>query len=308
MIKRVIKLLLDSGAYSAFRQGVSLNLSDYIAFIKRNEQYFDRYISFDTIPGTGGRRTLDSAQVERAAQQTYRDHQRMKDAGLTPIPVFHQDDDFKWLARYLSDREPYIALAAHGGHAHNDIPWFDDCFALIERPRVKIHCLGNTKSAVLRRFPFTSTDSSSWLQQAKVGRILVPLYVDGRPDYSHPPMPVVVTKRSNLEPNYIDRLSSFKRQQAERYLDEEIGVELAEVSNRAEARWRTNAAYFKGLAAANNTTLFFVTSKQRSMRQALLQSQATAHLLSYFDLRHRRSDTVIKDYVEGATIELKELG
>ena len=36
----------------------------------------------------------------------------MKEAGLNPLPVFHQDEEFRWLKKCLEDGEDYICLSA----------------------------------------------------------------------------------------------------------------------------------------------------------------------------------------------------
>ncbi len=77
-------VILDCGAFSAFRQGVDLNVDDYIAYVRRNSEFLHAYASLDVISGTNGH--------EDSAARSYENHQRMKDAGLTPIPVFHQGD------------------------------------------------------------------------------------------------------------------------------------------------------------------------------------------------------------------------
>lgn len=292
----MIKVLLDSGAYSAWRRGVRIDVKDYIAFIKRNAAHIEAYVSLDVIPGHGGR-TADAAVIEKAAKQSYANHQRMKDAGLRPLPVFHQDDDFEWLESYLGDGETSIAFAAHGGHVHNDLPFFDQCFALLKGRGVKVHGLGQTTATVLRRYPFSSVDSGTWYQQGGHGRICFPIYVNGQADYRHRPSRAVVSARSDLDPNYVDRLSLFRRQQLESFLGE-IGISLHEIRTSPEARWRVNIAYFNGLAKATDTVIYFVSRTGRQLRGALLRGNAGSHLLSYFDLmNNKRRDTLLEQYV-----------
>lgn len=43
------EIMLDSGAYSAFTQGRSVNLFDYMKYIEENADYISRYISLDVI-------------------------------------------------------------------------------------------------------------------------------------------------------------------------------------------------------------------------------------------------------------------
>jgi hypothetical protein len=95
--------MLDSGAYSVWRRGSEINLAAYIAFVKYNAPHVDHYISLDVIPGRNGQRDRSPEAVEQAAQQSYRNHCAMKDAGLHPLAVFHMDEPVKWLERMIGD-------------------------------------------------------------------------------------------------------------------------------------------------------------------------------------------------------------
>ena len=46
-MKKPIDLFLDSGAFSAFTQDVEINLKDYIAFIKENQDLFRKRVATD---------------------------------------------------------------------------------------------------------------------------------------------------------------------------------------------------------------------------------------------------------------------
>jgi len=294
----MIKILLDSGAYSAWTLGIKIKPSKYIEYVKANLHLLELYVSLDVIPGERGRRSADPDRIERAAKKSYRNHQIMKDEGLTPTPVFHQDDRFYWLDRYLTDGETYIALAPHGVHAHNIIGWLDQCFMHIGNAKVKVHGLGVSSAFLLRRYPFTSVDSNTWAQQAGHGQILVPLYVGGRPDYSYRPLTVSVSERSVMRSNHVDQLGPCKRQRVEQFLVEEVGVQLSTVRDDVSARWRATITYFRELADNNNVQLFFVTGLSRTMQQALMQCGAHRHLLSYLELR-KRGENALERYVEG---------
>jgi hypothetical protein len=276
----MIRLLVDSGAYSAWQQRATIKLEAYIAFLQSSTAHIEHYVSLDVIAGNG-QRTLDAHQIKRAASRSYDNHQRMKKVGLSPIPVFHQDDPFEWLQRYVSDGENYIGIAAHGGHAHNDIPWFDRCFALIPSS-VRVHGFGQTTPSILRHFPFTSVDSRTWLQAASFARLTIPIYHQGKPAYRHRAQRVAVGDRSTCESDHISRLGPLRREQVEHFLTEVVGVTIEQVNKSHQARWRVCAAYFTGLAAACGTTLYFVTRVQHQLRAALLSAGAQTHLLSYY--------------------------
>jgi hypothetical protein len=174
-------IFVDSGAYSVFRRGDMVPLPMYISYLETNKQYVHKYFSLDVIPGKDGIRGPDHEAVE----QSYRNHLLIKKAGLSPIPVFHRQDPFSVLERFLRDGEDYIALAPHPMTERNAVfAWLRQCFAIIPA-EVKVHGLGISMWVMLKHLPFASVDSSSWVQCAKNGQIIIPIYgVNGHPDYS----------------------------------------------------------------------------------------------------------------------------
>ena len=105
-------ILLDSGAFSAWSLGERIDLSAYIGFVRANKDLIYRSINLDKIPGDFGIREWRPEEIEAAAAASYANQQKMKGAGLNPIPVFHQDEHFRWLEKYLADDEDYICLSA----------------------------------------------------------------------------------------------------------------------------------------------------------------------------------------------------
>jgi hypothetical protein len=220
----------------------------------------------------------------------------MKDAGLAPWPVFHRQDDFQWLHRYLADGEKYIALAPHPlSERHEVIAWLRRCFAELPSS-VKAHGLGITMAMMLVHFPFASVDSASWVNAASNGCIVVPMYSRGRFDYSHRPYKISVTERSALRPDHFDNLNGrCRREQVERFLAE-VGVTLPQVRTSKPARMRVCIKYFAGLAACSNTRLFYVTNLDNEQREVLSQGGAATRLLSFAELQNKRA-TALQDYL-----------
>src|SRR5262245_25584939 len=123
----MMKVMLDSGAYGAWKRDQQLDLDEYIAFVKRYEALLGSYINLDLIADGG-----QPQDLERAAAISYENLKRMKDAGLSAIPVFHQGEQWAWLERMLSDGEKYIALAPHKRIDPDDVVrWLEDAFNII---------------------------------------------------------------------------------------------------------------------------------------------------------------------------------
>ena len=128
-----MKIFLDSGAFGAWKRGVDLDLSEYIAFIRQNRHHIENYVTLDVIPGHDGQCAVDPEAIEHAAKCSHVNHCRMKDAGLSPIAVFHRQERFEWLAKMMEERERYIALAPLPWRSPPLVVarWIDDCFSLL---------------------------------------------------------------------------------------------------------------------------------------------------------------------------------
>jgi hypothetical protein len=167
-------LLLDSGAFSEWRRGGQIAVDGYASFLTRYKSNVDYYFSLDVIPGMLGRRDYRTEKVEEAARQGYANHQKLKDAGHTPIPVFHQGDDPKWLDRYRKDDEHFLALSTDKqAHENNVATWLDQCWRSLDG--CKVHGLGISDAFLCNRHPWASVDSSRWYATAANGSILVPI-------------------------------------------------------------------------------------------------------------------------------------
>ena len=71
------------------------------------------YANLDVIPGRSDR-VRTTADAEVSAEQSYRNLQIMKDAGLKPLPVFHHGEHFRWLVEGMAEEVSWRALVAAG--------------------------------------------------------------------------------------------------------------------------------------------------------------------------------------------------
>jgi len=208
------RLMLDSGAYSAWTQGQSINLDEYIAFVHQLlESYPDldiEYVNLDVI-GEG--------------EASYRNWEEMRKSGLDPLPVYHPTTDTKWLEKYL-DRRDYIGL---GGIAplsdHKRVPILDRIFRryLVDKdglPLYRVHGMGMTSFGLMKRYPWYSVDSVSWLMKAAYGQIHVPRRTQGKWDYLRTPHTVGVSDRNSGMKLRFETLSPQAQGLVLRYLNE----------------------------------------------------------------------------------------
>ena len=170
------KLLIDNGAYTVWKKGGVIDIDEYLSFLNENIEYINYAISLDKIPGMYQKQKVYS-DIVNAAEETYSNYIYMKERIKDPnklLPVFHQDEPFEYLERYLEfDDIEYICIAAHDMNTRHD--WYRDCFSIIKHskhPNIKVHCLGNSLPEIVDYFPFTSIDASSWKLMGATGNIL----------------------------------------------------------------------------------------------------------------------------------------
>jgi hypothetical protein len=244
--KPKVKLMLDSGAFSAWKRGIQINLVEYISYIKKHEHLLENYVNLDVIPGSPGK-IPSKAEVDKAARASHENLKKMHAAGLSPIPVFHFGEDIKWLELLLSEKEPYIGLGGLVGIPQPlQIQWLDQVFTRITDkdgwPIVKTHGFGVASFEILKMYPWFTCDATSWALTAAYGSIYVPVFKGDEPDYSQPPAKFTVSlverKGAETPSDHYTRFGPIVKQRVERYLKEEVGVDIADAAKDYEVRAR----------------------------------------------------------------------
>jgi hypothetical protein len=252
-LKYKANILLDSGAFSAFRRGVEIDINKYIDYCKRHAHEVDAYVALDSLPGENGTMDHSQATIEKSANKSYENLQIMKAAGLSPIPVFHQGERFEWLDRMLEDGETYVGISPYlRSHQSEIIDWADKCYSRITdskgRPYIKTHGFGVTSCNLCTRYPFYSTDSTSWSVGGGYGSILIPHYVNGKPDYGRTPQTLKLSARKQDQSGGFDGLPAAQ-QDVVRQAAQDAGVSMGELRNTFLGRWKLNVRYHLGMAA-----------------------------------------------------------
>ena len=180
-------IFLDSGAFSAFTQNVSIDINEYISFIKEHEKYLSVYANLDVIG---------------SAEGTWKNQRRMERAGLNPLPCFHYGEDIYWLQKYLDRNHDYIALGGMVPISSKDLKiWLDEIWSnyLTDSkgmPVVKVHGFGLTSFNLMKRYPWWSVDSTSWVMTGRMGGVLVPKFKNGKYDYKQDAWKIQLSSRS----------------------------------------------------------------------------------------------------------------
>lgn len=163
------RVWMDSGAFSAFTLGSTIDMLEYCRWCDRWREVMDYYAVLDVIG---------------SAEGTYQNQKKMEAAGVRPVPCFHYGEDPAWLERYMAEGYSYIAL---GGmvpiESDQLLTWLDDVWEHYlcnpdGTPKIKVHGFGLTTFDLVARYPWFSVDSSSWLATGSFGSIM--FWMDGK--------------------------------------------------------------------------------------------------------------------------------
>ena len=229
------QIFLDSGAFSAFTQGVEVDLPGYCDYIKRNEDIIEKR------DGTLLASVLDGIGDPL---KTWQNQQRMETLGVRPLPCFHYGEDEHYLEWYVANYD-YITI---GGMVPISKPqlklWLDKIWEryLIDgsgRPKLRVHGFGLTTVSLMERYPWYSVDSSSWVQIARVGgMLLLPdakvINVSGQ------------SPQRRVEGQHIDTLTQPMREALEAKL-RACGVDTQRMRETYLSRWTYNIWAFDQL-------------------------------------------------------------
>lgn len=194
-------IIVDSGAFSAWNKGQEVDLDNYIEYAHQaindaselGEEI--RIVNLDVIPGKVGQtksltKNFSNSKhpriIEAAAKQGYKNLCKMLKNGITPIHVFHQGEEFKWLDKMV-EKTDYIGISPA-----NDMPslsrrnWIESVFDYLYKNNidVKTHGFAVHSREVLINYPWTSCDAASWRLTAGMGYIYFPAGGYKNPDFS----------------------------------------------------------------------------------------------------------------------------
>lgn len=195
------KLFIDSGAYSAHTRGIELDVDAYIAYLNEHAGLFECIAQIDKIPGTY-KQPKTPQELMEAPILSWENYNYMRERLIDKdrlLPIFHQGEDFKHLQTILDARYNGSPILYMGISPANDLSlkqkeiWLEKVFRIIyssNNSSINTHAFGLTSRRVLQKYPFTSADSTTWIQEAKYGvirvgdeSIIVSDRQVGKPDY-----------------------------------------------------------------------------------------------------------------------------
>jgi hypothetical protein len=161
------RLFLDSGAFTAFTQGITIDLKEYVEFIKQNKKKLFCYAALDVIGDY---------------KATRKNYNAMRSLGVKPLPAFHFGSPYEELHSICKEKPGYIAL---GGlvplSSQREVlrQHLDACWAVLRKYwPIKVHAFGITAQWVLERYPFYSCDSTAAVVGGGMGRVIT--FDDGK--------------------------------------------------------------------------------------------------------------------------------
>ena len=265
-----MRLMLDSGAYTAWTKGVEIDVDRYADFVLENQKYITVAVNLDTLPGKKGKIPSD-ADAEEAARLSFDNLIHLRDRGVNVIPVFHQGERFYWLDKMLGEGFDYIGLSPNQNRTHvQRYEWVRNCFSKLcgnsPYTTVKTHGFGFTSFKSIRDFPWYSLDSTSWIRsESGHGIILVPRtdaqgnYVFRRP-YSR--VAVTTDKFSQSawkNGNHINQLGKRDRDYVEKVMAD-AGADFSKCHTSSGNGWCARATQtawaYTGMVLANSNNPF----------------------------------------------------
>lgn len=181
-------IFIDSGAYSAYTKGATIDVDAYTDWLNEVGEYFTVFAQVDFIPGKSNQETDPDIYLKapRLSWENYLYMRSKLKPELKPklCPVFHEGEYWEWLTNMLNwvdpetgEHIPYICLSPHTETTSAArLKFCRTAYSVIKassNPDVKTHCLGLTALHLLKYIPATSVDSTTWLQTAIHGQLLI---------------------------------------------------------------------------------------------------------------------------------------
>ena len=140
---RPLSMMLDSGAYSAWKSGQKVDIEALIATSIAGG--WDECVALDVIGDSAG---------------SVRNALYMKAQGAPVFPVFHYGEPWSVLADYCSEFGRVGLSCQFGEPQAKSIAWVEQCFSR-QWPHL-FHSFGWVSDKILSRVPFDTADASTW--------------------------------------------------------------------------------------------------------------------------------------------------
>lgn len=217
------QVFLDSGAFSAHSLGAHIDINEYCAYVIRNRDILrveDGAVMASVLDGIGD------------PLKTWQHQMHMEKMGAKPLPCFHFGEPIEYLDWYVANYS-YITIGGLVGKAQKDQErWLDEVWnkSMVDgsgRAKLKVHGFGMTSPSLMKRYPWFSCDSSSWIQAAAFGSIFTS---------EHGPLSVSTSSPARHDNGrHLSTLTTIERESVERMLADK-GFNFERLSTIYESR------------------------------------------------------------------------
>lgn len=212
----LVRLVIDSGAFTAWKSGKPIGLDDYCRFLEGLPVKPWRYFTLDVIGDPAA---------------TLRNYQTMRARGFSPVPIFTRGEDPSVLDQYYETTD-LVGIGGLVGTLKNKA-FVNGIMRRVGTRRV--HWLGFTAIDYVRAYRPYMCDSSNWESGGRFGNI--PLYM-GRGRRTISVTRATFTKQRN--PEICDRIRA-------------LGFEPARLLRGEE--WHGGLSLNRNLSAASSLAL-----------------------------------------------------
>lgn len=158
---RSFDLVLDSGAFTAWSLGISIDMRRYADFIKREAENITHAVALDVIGDW------------KASARNYDRLRDLLDGAVEMLPIWHLGSPLSEMTRLCREYE-YVAIGGAVPHAKTPKRLMQHLLPAHKIARdagVRLHGLGITGRTAMHRLPWTSVDSSSWVSAHRFGAL-----------------------------------------------------------------------------------------------------------------------------------------
>lgn len=148
-----LRLIADSGAFSAYTQGTVITVGEYVTWCQRWRKHLAWIAALDVIGDPAATMTNWRAMLSH---------------GLPTVPTLHAGGDVKWLDAYAAEGVDFLGLGGLVGVAPRAFAWLVHVFryARDHHPGMRFHLWGVTNRKLLAALPAYSADSSGIMGQS----------------------------------------------------------------------------------------------------------------------------------------------
>lgn len=157
LLKVCPRVVLDSGAFSAWTLGTPIDLSKYIDHVREHGGRFAWCAALDAIGD--GPQSVTNWHAMRAS---------LPELASKIVPVFHEGEPLELLDEYTA-AGGLVGLGRTEGRLSKPktFAFYDACFN--RAPGAKFHAFGNGSPETLEVYPFASFDCTTWERDSSYG-------------------------------------------------------------------------------------------------------------------------------------------